>query len=349
MITALEPGQFPLVRAWVDADRRRTADAPAAQLGWTPFDPLSAWQRRFQAGHHFVQRDGDRVVAYGAIHPASRARQAHTATISLAIQSDRGRVSVDASPLLAVMLDLADHWLGTWRLTIEVLSEDPRHAVLEQHGFAREAVFRDRVFAQGRLQDQWHLARLRPGFSPHVTPRDPPPWPPARPLEPGEALTLRTADPDDAAGFAEGFQDPAMAWGVLQIPHIATIESWKARIGGNGAGRHSLVAEVDGRPAGNGGIFLLDTPSRHVAAIGMGVRPAWQGRGIGRALMSTLLEIGEEQLGVTRIELEVYTDNDRAVRLYRSFGFEVEGTLRRHAFRDGAFVDSLAMARLTPS
>jgi len=31
-----------------------------------------------------------------------------------------------------------------------------------------------------------------------------------------------------------------------------------------------------------------------------------------------------------------------------SFGFEREGTLRQHAFRDGRFVDSYVMARLRP-
>jgi L-phenylalanine/L-methionine N-acetyltransferase len=44
--------------------------------------------------------------------------------------------------------------------------------------------------------------------------------------------------------------------------------------------------------------------------------------------------------------LEVYTDNEPAVRLYKKFGFSVEGTLRRYAFRDGRFVDAYMMARL---
>jgi L-phenylalanine/L-methionine N-acetyltransferase len=39
-------------------------------------------------------------------------------------------------------------------------------------------------------------------------------------------------------------------------------------------------------------------------------------------------------------------DNEPAIRLYQRFGFQVEGTLRRHAFRDGKYVDALFMARL---
>jgi putative acetyltransferase len=52
---------------------------------------------------------------------------------------------------------------------------------------------------------------------------------------------------------------------------------------------------------------------------------------------------------LTRLELEVYADNEAAVRLYERYGFEREGTLRQHAFRGGHYVDTYAMARLRPS
>ena len=52
---------------------------------------------------------------------------------------------------------------------------------------------------------------------------------------------------------------------------------------------------------------------------------------------------------VLRLELTVYVDNARAIALYRKFGFEVEGTHRAYALRDGAYVDALCMARLHPN
>jgi putative acetyltransferase len=42
----------------------------------------------------------------------------------------------------------------------------------------------------------------------------------------------------------------------------------------------------------------------------------------------------------------VFVDNAPAIRLYRKFGFAVEGTRRAVVFRDGAFVDDHVMARL---
>jgi putative acetyltransferase len=69
-------------------------------------------------------------------------------------------------------------------------------------------------------------------------------------------------------------------------------------------------------------------------------------RGIGSRLLAALTDAADNWLNLSRLELAVYVDNAAAVRLYEKFGFAVEGTRRRDAFRDGAFVDSFVMARL---
>ena len=78
----------------------------------------------------------------------------------------------------------------------------------------------------------------------------------------------------------------------------------------------------------------------------MGVRDDWQGKGFGSALRQPALDLADNWLGLRRLELNVYTDNARAIALYRRFGFEVEGTHRADALRDGTYVDSFSMARL---
>ena len=42
----------------------------------------------------------------------------------------------------------------------------------------------------------------------------------------------------------------------------------------------------------------------------------------------------------------MYTDNEPAIKLYQKFGFKIEGTAVRYAFRDGEYVDTYFMARL---
>lgn len=79
------------------------------------------------------------------------------------------------------------------------------------------------------------------------------------------------------------------------------------------------------------------------------VDAGWHGKGVGKALMSAGLDLADNLLNLSRLELEVYTDNEAGVRLYAGLGFELEGTLRQHAFRDGQYVDSYVMARFRPS
>ena len=46
------------------------------------------------------------------------------------------------------------------------------------------------------------------------------------------------------------------------------------------------------------------------------------------------------------MDLDVYVDNEPALRLYKKFGFVIEGRLVDYAFRDGEYVDVYIMARL---
>jgi putative acetyltransferase len=61
-----------------------------------------------------------------------------------------------------------------------------------------------------------------------------------------------------------------------------------------------------------------------------------------------MLDIADNWLNLHRLELQVYTDNERAINLYKKFGFEIEGTLRDYAYGDGHYLDAYEMARLRP-
>ena len=70
-----------------------------------------------------------------------------------------------------------------------------------------------------------------------------------------------------------------------------------------------------------------------------------RGRGGGRALIEALL--AAVPAGAHKVELEVFPDNEAAIALYRSFGFEEEGLRRDHHRRgDGSLRSALLMARL---
>ena len=110
-----------------------------------------------------------------------------------------------------------------------------------------------------------------------------------------------------------------------------------------------LVAERDGALVGSASITRRRPGlCRHVAVLGVGVAPEQRGRGIGRLLVERALAWprgpGRAEPAVTRVELQVRADNPRAIALYESFGFAIEGT-RRGAVRtlEGALIDEHIM------
>ena len=112
-----------------------------------------------------------------------------------------------------------------------------------------------------------------------------------------------------------------------------------------------LVAVAEGRVIASAGLHTAGTSLRraHVRMLGIGIAPGFQGRGVGRMLITRLLDWADNWAGVLRIELTVHADNDRAMALYRSMGFEDEGRHRAYAIKDGRYVDALCMARLHPN
>ena len=83
---------------------------------------------------------------------------------------------------------------------------------------------------------------------------------------------------------------------------------------------------------------------RHVGSIGMAVRDDSQNNG-GLGVAGAGRHLTDNWLALTRIALTVFLDNSTAVALYQKFGFEIEGTHRHHAFRDGDYIDAYSMAR----
>lgn len=161
-----------------------------------------------------------------------------------------------------------------------------------------------------------------------------------------EVITVRHTEPSDFRALHKIFLQPRAVHGTAQLP-FPSAESWRKRLENPPPGFYSLVACAEGEVVGHLGLHASANPRRrHVASIGMAVRDDWQNKGVGSALMQAVTELTDHWLNLTRLELEVYTDNVPAIRLYEKFGFVREGTHRQYAFRDGIFVDAYAMARL---
>jgi ribosomal-protein-alanine N-acetyltransferase len=109
------------------------------------------------------------------------------------------------------------------------------------------------------------------------------------------------------------------------------------------AGYFYLGAYVDeAELVGYGGISVLGRPGEAEASVhNIGVHPAWQGKGVGKALLRALLARADEV--AAPVFLEVRTDNVAAIGLYEAHGFTRIGLRRRYYWPSGA--DAYTMAR----
>jgi L-phenylalanine/L-methionine N-acetyltransferase len=167
---------------------------------------------------------------------------------------------------------------------------------------------------------------------------------------PPEGLRIRRAEPDDHQALYEIFSGPKAFAGTLQLPY-PSLEDWRKKLAEPPEGLYSLVAVIGERVVGMVGVHTYPNKPRrrHVGAVGIAVHDDWAGKGVGSALMRAGLDLADNWLNLTRLVLEVYTDNEPAIRLYERYGFEREGTLRQDVFREGRYVDSYVMARLRPA
>lgn len=162
---------------------------------------------------------------------------------------------------------------------------------------------------------------------------------------------IRPVKPEDAAGISALRRMPGVFENMLGIPSEREAYTAAQITALDYANQHVFVAAL---PADGGEIIIghavlavFSSPrTRHSGGVGIMVHRDYQGQGVGTRLLETLLDMADNWLMLVRVELGVYTDNERAIRLYEKMGFEREGVKRMAAIRGGQYQDELMMARI---
>jgi putative acetyltransferase len=161
-------------------------------------------------------------------------------------------------------------------------------------------------------------------------------------------IEIRRARVEDAEAVTAAFGNDLVARQTLQVPY-QSLTKWRTRLGADDQ-NVILVAEIEGKVVGNLGIHPeIGRRRSHAANFGMSIDPAFWRQGVGAALMAAMIDLADNWMNLSRLELTVFASNEAAIALYRKFGFEEEGRLRNYAFQDGGYVDALTMARLKPA
>ena len=77
---------------------------------------------------------------------------------------------------------------------------------------------------------------------------------------------------------------------------------------------------------------------RHRGVFGISLKKAWWGCGAASALMEAILAFAKEK-GFEQLNLEVRSDNIRAIRLYKKYGFQKLCTFPRFFKINEEYID----------
>ena len=166
-------------------------------------------------------------------------------------------------------------------------------------------------------------------------------------------FAVREARADDApamiryaqALFSEGGLDIPISPGEFTL----TVEQEEAVVAEHAAAGNAVFLLALSRQGEILGMLNCHGSSRralrHSCVMGISVARENRGAGIGTALLQAMVDWASAS-GIKRIELNVYARNQRAICLYRSFGFQAEGRRRKAVFQDGEHLDDIVMSLL---
>ena len=155
-----------------------------------------------------------------------------------------------------------------------------------------------------------------------------------------EGLTVRLMQPGDGAAWQQVFA--AVADDGLWIGAEPPVRDRSAEVEAQYVGSASDVMFLACVETAVVGWISGDTDETGCVELGMGVLDAFRGQGIGSALMEVIVGWA----GAQPLTLRVFPHNERALALYRKFGFvEVPEKVGVWPRRNGEFWDLLFMQR----
>ena len=153
-------------------------------------------------------------------------------------------------------------------------------------------------------------------------------------------MSVRLSNIADAGDLME---IDALVWNETTTPAPITWTSKEQYLQSYPPGSQ-LVAVLDGKVVGYVG-YTHPTPlstNKHVYDINIAVHPNYQGKGVGRRLIGVVKEFASQN-GIHKLSLRVLATNPKAIRLYESCGFQIQGRLVQEFLLKGTYVDDILM------
>ncbi|GIP38857.1 aminoglycoside N(6')-acetyltransferase [Paenibacillus sp. J31TS4] len=164
----------------------------------------------------------------------------------------------------------------------------------------------------------------------------------------GTNIYLRPPAASDAEAYHRLINDPEARrlTGSHKLYSTSQLADYLSAKAGDASSVLLLIASREtGAVVGDVALQQIDRFNRS-ASIRVAVHAEERGKGYGTEAMKLMLEYGFGIANLHRIELNVYTFNEQAIRLYEKLGFHREGVQRDYLYYDHAYHDSILMSLL---
>ena len=156
-------------------------------------------------------------------------------------------------------------------------------------------------------------------------------------------FVIERARAEDAAALLDylkivGGETENLSFGAEGVPLSIEEEQAYLRAQCDSADNAQYFAKVDGEIIGTASLNRRSNRMSHRGVFGISLKKAWWGCGVASALMDAILAFAKEN-DFEQLNLEVRSDNARAIRLYEKYGFRKLCTFPHFFKINGEYVD----------
>ena len=159
-------------------------------------------------------------------------------------------------------------------------------------------------------------------------------------------IKLRELEEKDASLMIEWMHDPDIQKMFKKDMMSATLESAEdfcrrskiSKVVKNGDSLHFAVVDENDEYLGTISLKEIDLDNK-TAEYAIILRKKAQGKGLAKMATGLVLEKAFSEYGLHRVYLNVFADNEVAIRLYKRCGFSYEGEFREHLKVRGVYVN----------
>jgi RimJ/RimL family protein N-acetyltransferase len=161
-------------------------------------------------------------------------------------------------------------------------------------------------------------------------------------------VTVRAVQIQDASSIHKIYTQDGVLPYMIFLPSMR-LDAVENRLRNLGQNHHEYVAVLNGEVVGFVGLSQLSGRRSHIGELFIGVDSEYHNKGIGKALLSKMIDLADNWLFLERVELGVLETNPGAKALYEKFGFIEEGIKKGSIKAEGKYVDEIRMCRFRPN